>query len=267
VAVRIGVSVVAIASLLAVAAGCRAESAQPAARPPATLPRVGPLTPTDPDRISPRQAAAIEALASSASPAVPHGDHTGHAVGGPVTTVALDASDAATLAEQWAEAVAVVPGLDSPHEALAAGYTRAAVQGAGVGVHWVNWTLIDAPFDPARPSMLLFDERRGANALVGFSYWIRADAPEGFAGSNDVWHQHTNLCIVNGWVDREAVSSPAACAGDVLAGSDLWMLHAWVVPDRPNPWGDFATLHPALCPPEAGTPDIARCPTDGSDEP
>ena len=51
--------------------------------------------------------------------------------------------------------------------------------------------------------MLLLDERDGADDLVGFSYWIRADAPEGFAGANDVWHQHTNLCIVNGWVDRE----------------------------------------------------------------
>ena len=77
------------------------------------------------------------------------------------------------------------------------------MQGAGVGVHWVDWTLIDAPFDPARPAMLLFDERAGATELVGFSYWVRTPTPDGFAGSNDVWHQHTNLCIVNGWVDRE----------------------------------------------------------------
>ena len=180
--------------------------------------------------------------------------------------MALDSSDAATFAGQWAEAVAVVPGLDSLREALAAGYTRAAVQGSGVGVHWVNWTLIDAPFDPARPSMLLFDERDGGADLMGFSYWIRADAPEGFTGPNDVWHQHTNLCVVNGWVDREAVSAPEDCAGHVLAGADLWMLHAWVVPEWPNPWGDFATLHPALCPPAAGTPDIARCPDARSDQ-
>ena len=139
---------------------------------------------------------------------------------------------------------------------------RVAVQGAGVGVHWVNWTLIDQPFDPARPSMLLFDERSGREDLVGFSYWLRADtAPDAFAGTNDVWHQHTNLCVVNGWIDREMSESPAACVGHYLAGSDLWMVHAWVVPDRPNRWGDFAVLNPTLCPPSTGTPDIARCPT------
>ena len=229
-------------------------------------PRVGPLTPTDPHRLSPAQAAAIAALAGSGAD-VPHGDHEGHAVSGPATTVALDPDDQTTFAAEWAEAVAVVPGLDTHREAAAAGYTRSAVQGAGVGVHWVDWLLVDAPFDPARPSMLLFDERAGREQLVGFSYWIRTDQPEGFAGTNDVWHQHTNLCIVNGWVDREAVASPAECAGDLLAGADLWMLHAWVVPGHANRWGDFATLHPALCPPASGTPDIARCPPAGSHEP
>ena len=230
-------------------------------------PPVAPLTPTDGDRLPAVQQAAIEALAESGSADTPHGHHEGHAVAGPATTVVLGAPDRARLAEEWAAAVAAVPGLDTPAEATAAGYTRSAVQGAGVGVHWVNWTLIDAPFDPRRPSMLLLDERDGADDLVGFSYWIRADAPEGFAGANDVWHQHTNLCIVNGWVDREGVTTADECAGDILAGSDLWMLHAWVVPGHANRWGDFATLHPALCPAEMGTPDIARCPVAGSDEP
>ena len=89
---------------------------------------------------------------------------------------------------------------------------------------------------------------------------MRAAEPAGFAGGNDVWHRHTNLCIVNGWVDREGVSSADHCAGALLAGSDLWMLHAWVVPGFANRWGDFATLHPALCPGPDGRPDIARCP-------
>lgn len=66
---------------------------------------------------------------------------------------------------------------------------------------------------------------------------------------------------MKGWVDREQVSSADDCAGELLAGADLWMLHAWAVPGRPNRWGDFATLHPSLCPPATGSPDIARCPT------
>ena len=228
---------------------------------PAGAVRLGPLTPRDPDRLPAEQAAAIAALAAAASSEEPTSGHHGHSDGGPATTVILAAADEVTFDEQWARAVAAVDALDTPEEATAAGYTRAAVQGAGVGVHWVDWTLIDAPFDPARPAMLLFDERDGRDRLAGFSYWVRTPAPDGFAGSNDVWHQHTNLCIVNGWVDREMSATPDDCAGSFLAGADLWMLHAWVVPGYRNRWGDFAVLHPALCPSAATTPDIARCPT------
>ena len=151
---------------------------------------------------------------------------------------ALDRADQPTFDRRWASAVAAVSGLDTTEEATAAGYVRASAAGAGVGSHWVNWTLIAQPFDPEHPSMLLFDEdhTRTESDLVGFSYWIRAVSPDGFAGPNDVWHQHTNLCIVNGWVDREMAATPQDCAGEFLAGSDLWMLHAWVVPAAPNRW-------------------------------
>ena len=237
------------------------------AKEPSTIadtPRIGPVTPRDPARLPEEQQAAIAALAASASPEGPtepagHGSHT---VGEPDFTVPLPPAQAQDFKAEWADAVAAVPALDTPQEAAAAGYTRAAVQGAGVGVHWVNWMLIDAPFDPAQPSMLLFDERKGRQELFGFSYWVRGAAPEGFAGPNDHWHQHSNLCIVNGWVDRESVAGPGDCAGHLLAGADLWMLHAWVVPGHENRWGQFATRHPALCPgPGDALPDISRCPT------
>ena len=109
--------------------------------------------------------------------------------------------------------------------------------------------------------MLLFDERRQPAVLVGYSYWLQSPTePEGFAGYNDHWHQHTGLCVVNGWVDREEASSPTACAGTYLAGGDLWMLHAWVVPGYRNRNGRFANTNMALCPSKYGTPDILRCP-------
>jgi len=254
--------------VMVVASGCgdEASSTEPTSDEPTTTVRLGPLTPRDPDRISPDQHAAIAALAAAVSPESPespgeHEGHDGHAAGGPASTVPLSPGDQAAFDAEWSAAVAAESSLDTPAEATAAGYTRAAVQGSGVGVHWVNWELIDAPFDPTRPSMLLFDERDGRERLVGFSYWLRSEAPEGFAGPNDVWHQHTNLCIVNGWVDRERAATPVDCAGHFLAGSDLWMLHAWVVPAYDNPWGAFATLHPGLCPgPGEAVADIARCP-------
>jgi hypothetical protein len=267
VARRLGLGVGVLAVLL-VACGAddepaRNAAAAAAAPPDGSGPRVGALTPTDPDRIAPAQREAIRRLATSTAPAAPGSSPHGHGDqhSGPATTVVLDASDRAAFEAQWDAAAAAVPELDTAAERAAAGYVRAAVQGAGIGVHWVDWTLIEAPFDPARPSMLLVDERAGRDDLVGFSYWVRSPhPPAGFAGSNDVWHRHSNLCIVNGWVDREQVTSADACAGDLLAGADLWMLHAWVVPGVANRWGDFAVRHPALCPAATAAPDIARCP-------
>jgi len=225
--------------------------------------RIGPLTPRDPGRITTDQRQAIADLAAAVSgeapgPAAHHMDGSDAAT---ATTVPLDPTDQATFDEQWAAAVAAVDDLDSPGELAAAGYVQAAVQGAGVGVHYVDWALVDRPFDPARPAMVLVDERAGRHDLVGFSYWIHAAEPDGFAGPNDVWHQHTNLCIVNGWVDREMAATAADCAGDFLGGADLWMLHAWVVPGHENRWGPFATFLPSMCPATAGSPDVGRCPT------
>jgi hypothetical protein len=262
---RGGDVVVGVAVVVMVLGACGASEStiEPNQGTPVVTPRIGPLTPRDPSRISPEQAAAIDHLADKASPMAPdpHSMHRGHEHPGPQTTVELSPPDQSMLNEQWQEARAAVPGLDSAEEATAAGYTRAALQTPGIGTHWVNWTLIDAPFDPAHPAMLLFDERGESPVLVGFSYWIHsATEPPGFAGGNDVWHRHANLCIVNGWVDRER-SSPPECAGQVLAGRDLWMLHAWVVPGWENRWGNFAIFNPALCPKPEGTPDILRCPT------
>lgn len=223
--------------------------------------RVGPLTPLDPNYVSAEQRAAIEALAISGS--TPHG-HAAHSDPGERAVLPMWEPDQRAFDAQWSAAVAAVASLDSADEAAAAGYTRAAVQGPGVGVHWVNWTLIDQPFDPTRPAMLLFDERRDAAPLVGFSFWLRSDgSPQGFVGPNDAWHQHSGICVVNGWVDRE-VSTPDTCAGSYLGGNDLWMLHAWVVPGWENRWGPFAVMNPSLCPAATQASDAARCPAEST---
>src|SRR5262249_404570 len=98
--------------------------------------------------------------------------------------------------------------------------------------------------------------------LVGFSYWMRSPIePDGFAGGADDWHRHFGLCFdATGLLDREGVSA-AQCAGTWLNGSDLWMLHAWVVPGTGDADGVFAALSPSLC--RANAPDIERCPGVG----
>ncbi len=147
-------------------------------------------------------------------------------------------------------------------DAQRAGYVMSANYDQGVGTHWTNWRLIDAPFDPTRPAMLLYGPRLGETRLVGFSYWVRTShpsGPSGFAGSADHWHRHYGLCFDrSGLLQREDVRSPRLCQGIYLNGEDMWMLHAWVVPGSPNTWGMFAALNPQLC--SRAVADIARCP-------
>jgi hypothetical protein len=108
-------------------------------------------------------------------------------------------------------------------------------------------------------------------------------APTGFAGTNDRWHRHFGDCYAGGFVVGENVGTLDACAkrcearalGVIRApvgtpqendeidrflrghpeptrlqpfcrlvpGTNLWMLHAWVVAGRPNPDGLFSTMN------------------------
>jgi hypothetical protein len=151
--------------------------------------------------------------------------------------------------------------LRTSDDARRAGYVLSSAYTEGVGTHWTNWSLVDAPFDPARPSMLLYAPRHGVDELVGFSYWVRSPAaPAGFTGDADHWHRHFGLCFDHtGMLQQEGVANARQCDGTWLNGSDLWMLHAWVAPGYANAWGTFAPMNPSLC--RRNVPDILRCPS------
>jgi hypothetical protein len=240
-----------------------ASSAAPA--PAETSIRRPPINGAGRPSLSRPQQAAVDALArSSVTRAGAHGaGHAHPSAFGPVVEQPLDGAEATALDQQWATAVAAIPGLDTTGEAAGAGYVLSSLFAPGVGVHWVDWSAIAEPFDPARPAMLLFTRVGERDVLVGFSYWVQSvQAPAGFAGPNDVWHAHHGLCVVNGWVEREDVGSPLECPGSWLAGDDLWMLHAWVVPEYANRWGRFALANPRLCPARTGRSDLATCAPD-----
>jgi hypothetical protein len=188
------------------------------------------------------------------------GHHHGHDMpaGNPLTS-----DEQAIFDAQLALARKAIESRDTIDEASALGYVLASAPIGGIGAHYVRWSQIAQPFDPAVPSMLLFDVRADPAALVGFSYAVQSDdTPDGWAGGNDHWHRHRGLCIDenSGWVIREGMSSAVGCEGTYVAGGDVWMLHAWVVPRYENLDGFFAVFNPKLCPPSAGTPDISRCP-------
>jgi hypothetical protein len=183
---------------------------------------------------------------------------------GPVKEVPLGAGQQPRFDRQWAAAAAAAQTLATPEQAAALGYVLASGFDAGIGRHWIKWSLVGKPFDPATPSMLLFDGLPGRTIqLVGFSYWVGSvREPPGFAGPNDRWHRHGSLCFDNdGWLTNSSVSSGHQCKqGFWLDGQSLWMLHAWVVPGLPNTWGSFAPTNPYLCPaPSSKVPDLASC--------
>lgn len=228
-----------------------------------------PTTPTGAGpRLSAGNRAALDALLASSPDTLDpaHLDHdvAGHDVWGPVAEPALDPATAAALDAEWATAVDAAAALATPEAAVAAGYQKAAAELPGIGAHYVRWDLVDEPFDPARPAMLLYDESSvRPDRLAGFSYWVRSSevAPEGFTGDADHWHMHHGLCFEDGMLRDEEVLDPAGCDGDWLPGTDLWMGHAWVDPAVPNPWGRFAPRNPSVCPgPAEPGADFNRCP-------
>jgi len=138
-------------------------------------------------------------------------------------------------------------------DAQAAGYIRVTPYIPCIGAHWINPSLMDRTFDPAAPEMLLYDSSGIDGRIVGLSYWVRTGKgngpPDGFAGPNDIWHQHLGLCVgLTGVIGAEDTTARecAARGGIKTDGRDSWMLHAWVVPGWESAWGVFSGEHPEL---------------------
>ena len=81
--------------------------------------------------------------------------------------------------------------------------------------------------------------------IVGLSYlvWHHNGPPPGFAGPNDRWHQHNangGLCLKGAVVVAGEESTRQQCAalgGRKTLLTDIWMVHAWVVPGIACDWG------------------------------
>jgi hypothetical protein len=208
-------------------------------------------TPTTPEPSSLPELAKLAKLARKestplAGPVV-HGAHT---LGGVEPPISLDRATTAALAREITISVDAGCRLRTTADAARAGYVKEAAYEDGVGSHWTNWSLVDKPFDPARPSMLLYAPHNGTDELVAFSYWLRSDGsdgPAGYSGNADHWHRHFGQCFDDHGILKAEQVQPSACKGHWINGKDIWMLHAWIVPGKANAWGLFATANPTLC--------------------
>jgi len=199
-------------------------------------------------------------------------DGAGHFHRGPSPQKPLDGASRFALEAQQSEARAVAEKFPTVADAERGGYRKSTVYVPCIGAHYTNVNYA-VGFNPTTPSELLYDGTAPTARIVGLSYlvWHPGGAPQGFIGTNDVWHQHNfngGLCIGgDGVVIGAEATSPAQCTamgGRKVPLTDVWMLHDWVVPGFECSWGVFASECPELGGRTGGTawdaPDPSRKP-------
>jgi hypothetical protein len=173
----------------------------------------------------------------------------------------LDAATRAVLSRQLLLAREAAMKYPTVADAVAAGYHRAGPFAPGLGAHYLNYSDYGATMMPngkiddnaaLHPAMLIYDGTHPDSRIAGLMYYsMDPRLPQGFAGPNDVWHYHTDVCIVasGGNIDTpygaDTTVTKAMC--DAVHGSLMaktqWMLHAWVVPGYDSPEGVFSHLN------------------------
>jgi hypothetical protein len=117
----------------------------------------------------------------------------------------------------------------------------------GLGLHMFNLKH-EGSFDPARPQLLLYTPGQGGElSLAGVAYSIpkRSDEPPaGFAGGEDVWHSHNNLCFLPSGSVAATTAEDCQAQNGFFQESTGWLLHAWVFQD--NPHGVFVEQNPTV---------------------
>jgi hypothetical protein len=177
-----------------------------------------------------------------------------HGHRGPFPWTAIpDAPTRGLLASQLAVAHQVTEQFSTVKDAEAAGYRMTTTYVPCIGAHYINAAYLGG-FDVAHPAMLLYDGTTPTSKIVGLSYATLSGSapPAGFAGTNDIWHQHNlngGLCVRGGVVVGAESTDAATCAargGTKLKLDSLWMMHAWVADGWPSSWGIFSAEHPDL---------------------
>jgi hypothetical protein len=216
--------------------------------------------------VSPQQI--NQALAASSGAAVPvddrgfslleNGVQHSHSFQLPVSP-----SDQVLLSHQMA--LAQLTALEYPTlaDAAAAGMVRSGPFSPGLGTHMTMMAnypyaagagvMSDAQIE--HPLSWIYDGTKPDSRVAGLFYSASVPTPAGFAGPNDVWHQHKNICIVmrpGGGIDaplgadHDTTTAQCKAVGGFLVNATGPLLHVWAVPGYEDPQGVFAHLNPAI---------------------
>jgi hypothetical protein len=171
----------------------------------------------------------------------------------------LDRETRGVLADQLMQARATALRFPTVQDALDGGYVLAGGFAPGSGAHYV--LISGAALGSGQglaietPGSLIYEGTNPDSKIIGLMYLGGgSDAPEGFAGPNDHWHRHSNVCVK---FSADGIEVPFPADSDVTAkmcrgeGGNLmkittWMVHAWVVPGWESPLGVFSHDNPNI---------------------
>lgn len=179
-----------------------------------------------------------------------------------VADVAVDSETQAQLDAQLALTKPLIESYPTVAAAEAAGFRRQGPFAPGLGTHYgkldgksLNPDGVMDPEDIARPT-LIYDGIDPESKLTGFMYLVfDKTEPPGFAGPNDHWHYHTNVCMKvreGGGVDtpfgadQEVNQAQCDTVGGQLLPFTGYMVHVWTVPGYESPKGVFSDTNPKI---------------------
>jgi hypothetical protein len=139
------------------------------------------------------------------------------------------------------------------HMILAGGFAP------GSGAHYISIGAFndinpDGSVNAGHPSTYIYDGTNPTSRVIGVMYTAYGDtAPAGFAGLNDHWHRHANVCVQYGGpqgigipfpADRDITEAMCTAVHGLFMKRTVWMVHAWVVPGWESPQGVFSHDNP-----------------------
>ncbi len=161
------------------------------------------------------------------------------------------------LAHQLVLARQVALKYPTVKDALAAGLHRAGPFSPGLGAHYIDYSSAGGnsggPMtdkDIEHPLAWIYDGTHPNSRIAGLFYTTTSTNPAGFAGPNDVWHVHHDICLVQSGgsfdtplgADHSATQAECDVVHGHLLKQTSLLLHVWVVPGYESPEGVFSHL-------------------------
>lgn len=170
----------------------------------------------------------------------------------------LTPADQALLSHQMVIAQQTAMRYPTLADAYSAGLHRAGPFSPGLGLHmlapgnfaYASTTAVMTDTQIEHPLAWIYGGTHPDSPVVGLFYMSFTSNPGGFAGPNDVWHIHKNICLRGSdaplGADGNVTQAQCAAVGGTLLKVSPYLLHAWVVPGYEDPQGVFAHLNPAI---------------------